>query len=43
VDRLTVRWSDGSEEVFTDLPIDQYVKITQGEQRAREERRERRE
>ncbi len=43
VDRLTVRWADGSEEVFTDLPIDQYVKITQGGERVREEKRERRE
>lgn len=30
VDHLTVRWSDGTEEEFHDLPIDRYVTIKQG-------------
>ena len=30
VDRLIVRWSDGSEEEFINLPVDRYVTITQG-------------
>lgn len=35
VNRLNVKWSDGSEEEFTDLPIDRYVTITQGAGRER--------
>jgi hypothetical protein len=31
VDELRVRWTDGSETVLTDVPADQFMRITQPE------------
>ena len=34
VDRLVVRWPTGKEQVFTNLPVDSRIKLTEGEEDA---------